>query len=81
MRVCLDERLCMRVLRVQPFAVHVELPGFLEPGALPANLVAAAAPAEGILTDANPSREHGHSPLPPPGECMLLSLAVVTRYC
>jgi hypothetical protein len=65
--------MCMRMLWVQPSTVHVELPGCLEPGTVPATLVAATVPAEGILTDTNPSREHEHCP-PPRGECVLLSL-------
>ncbi len=47
---------------VQPSTIRVELPGFLEPGALPANLVNAIAPTEGVLTYANPSQEHEHCP-------------------
>ncbi len=64
--VCACARTCVLVfmLCVQPSAVHVELPGFLDPGALPANLVAATAPVEGVLTDTNPSREHEHDPAP-----------------
>ncbi len=61
MRLC--AYMCV-LLCVQPSTVHVELPGFLEPGAVPANLVAATAPAEGVLTNTNPLREHEHCPAP-----------------
>ncbi len=70
-RLCLCVHLCMRVPCAQSSTAHAELPGFLDPGALTANLVAATAHAEGVLTDTNPSREHEHCPLPL-GEYMLL---------
>jgi hypothetical protein len=64
------------MLCLQPSTVHVELPGFLEPGAVPANLVAATARAEGVLTDTNHLREHEHC-LVPPGECILLCKVIL----
>jgi hypothetical protein len=50
---------------MQLSTVHAELPVLLDPGAVRANIVDATAPADGILTDTGPSREHERCPLPP----------------
>ncbi len=70
-------------LCVQPSTIPVELPasGFLDPGALPANLVAATAPAEGVLTDTNPWQQFRENRMKPKRRHLVRLRGVSSSVC